>query len=189
VLATAFRNTPHYKTDYFRNGANYHLEPPNINGQFPALHLNFYAEETLLVNMYDSAEQRLPEHILDGFDHVHFHYLQAMSEIDWTNHVDAAFFNCRHNDEEWTGLWMTIMPSLVNFESMFCSVCSCHLPEFYFTKSQPCMRRTRITCRHCETNCQVKIVQVNNWIMGGLNYFVGPQQCAVCCVQGLLEQT
>eukprot|EP00978_Attheya_sp_CCMP212_P003886 scaffold8288_cov57-Attheya_sp.AAC.1 len=122
-------------------GADYHLEPPNINGQFPALHHNFYVETYLM------------------------------------NHAYTAFLNC-HNDKEQTALWMTMVPSLMNYESMFCSICSCQLPEFYFTKNQCHMKWTR-QARHCETNRWVKIVQVN-WILGGLSYFVGPRQCAVC---------
>eukprot|EP00978_Attheya_sp_CCMP212_P017301 scaffold46042_cov75-Attheya_sp.AAC.2 len=102
-----------------------------------------------------------------------------MSEIDWMNHVDTTFLNCR-DDKERTVLWMTMLPSLMNYESMFSSICSCRLPQFYFTKSQCHMKRTRRACHHhCEMNRRVKIAQVNR-ILGGLSYFVGPRQCAVC---------
>eukprot|EP00978_Attheya_sp_CCMP212_P001271 scaffold2630_cov72-Attheya_sp.AAC.1 len=101
-----------------------------------------------------------------------------MSEVDRMNHVDTAFINCR-DDEEGTVLRMTMLPLLVNYVSVFCSVCCCRLPEFYFTKNQRRMKRTRRACRHCETNCQVKVAQINR-ILGGLSYFVSPRQCARC---------
>eukprot|EP00978_Attheya_sp_CCMP212_P043832 scaffold293043_cov71-Attheya_sp.AAC.3 len=176
MLATAFRNMPHQETDYFREGAEYYRDPPNINGQFAALHHNFYVE-TDRVNIYD-ANRVLPQHITDAYDYTHNQQLQEMSEVDRMNHVDNAFPNCC-DDEERTVLWRTMLPSLVNYASVFCSVCCCRLPEFYFTKDQRRMKRTRRACHHCETNCQVKVAQIN-WILGGLSYFVSPWQCARC---------
>eukprot|EP00978_Attheya_sp_CCMP212_P001272 scaffold2630_cov72-Attheya_sp.AAC.2 len=56
MLATAFRNMPHQETDYFREGAE--------DGQFAALHYNFYAEMDR-VNVYDT-NRVLPQHITDA---------------------------------------------------------------------------------------------------------------------------
>eukprot|EP00978_Attheya_sp_CCMP212_P008663 scaffold20382_cov67-Attheya_sp.AAC.3 len=130
-----------------------------------------------LVNVYDT-NRRLPEHIRGTYDFTLNQHLQEMSEIDRMNHVDTAFLSCR-DDEEQTVLWTTMVPSLVNYESVFCSICCCRLPQFYFTKNQHRMKRTRRACRHCETNCRVKVAQIN-WIIIGLSYFVIPQQCAMC---------
>eukprot|EP00978_Attheya_sp_CCMP212_P037369 scaffold175527_cov64-Attheya_sp.AAC.6 len=176
MLATAFRNTPHRETDYFRVGAEYYREPPNINGQFAALHHNFYAEIDR-INVYD-LNIVLLQHIINTYDYTHDHILQEMSKVDRMNHIDTAFLNCR-DDKERTVLWTTMLPSLVNYVSVFCSVCCCRLPGFYFTKSQRHMKRTRQACCHCETNRQVKVAQVNR-ILGGLSYFVSPRQCARC---------
>eukprot|EP00978_Attheya_sp_CCMP212_P010038 scaffold24034_cov58-Attheya_sp.AAC.1 len=44
IFCRTFRNTPHRETDYFKAGANYSREPPNINEQFVVLHHNFYPE-------------------------------------------------------------------------------------------------------------------------------------------------
>eukprot|EP00978_Attheya_sp_CCMP212_P043610 scaffold287424_cov35-Attheya_sp.AAC.2 len=82
---------------------------------------------------------------------MHNQQLREMSEIDRMNHVDTALLNCR-DDEERTVLWMTMVPLLVNYESVFCSICSCRLPQFYFTKSQHHMKRTRRACRHSNTS-------------------------------------
>eukprot|EP00978_Attheya_sp_CCMP212_P034020 scaffold140531_cov55-Attheya_sp.AAC.1 len=97
MLATVFRNTPHRETDYFRVGAEYSWETPNINGQFAALHHNFYAEMDR-IKIYD-ANIVLPQHITDAFDYTHNHQLQEMSEVDRTNHVDTTFLNCRDDEE------------------------------------------------------------------------------------------
>eukprot|EP00978_Attheya_sp_CCMP212_P013258 scaffold33355_cov36-Attheya_sp.AAC.7 len=152
MLATAFRNTPNQETDYFREGAEYYWEPPNINGQFAALHHNFYAE-TDRINVYD-ANRVLLQHITDAYDYTHNQQLQELSGVDRMNHVDTAFLNCR-DDEERTVLWTTMLPSLHH------------------------MKRTRRACRHCETNRQVKVAQIHR-ILGGLSYFVSPWQCARC---------
>eukprot|EP00978_Attheya_sp_CCMP212_P007577 scaffold17503_cov62-Attheya_sp.AAC.1 len=109
MLAAAFRNTPHHKTDDYKEETEYYLEPPNINGQFAALHHTFYAE-THLVNVYDT-NRRLPEHILDAYDYMHNQHLQEMSEIYRMNHVDTAFLNCR-DDEERMVLWTMMAPLL-----------------------------------------------------------------------------
>eukprot|EP00978_Attheya_sp_CCMP212_P016339 scaffold42695_cov61-Attheya_sp.AAC.1 len=114
MMVTAFRNMPHNKTDYFKQGADYHLEPPNINGQFPALHHNFYVK-TYLVNVYNN-EQRLPLHILDVFDPVYYQQWRDMSDIDLMHHVGRAFLNCR-DDEKRTALWTTMVPSLQREET------------------------------------------------------------------------
>eukprot|EP00978_Attheya_sp_CCMP212_P040783 scaffold226300_cov48-Attheya_sp.AAC.1 len=63
LLVTTFRNTPHQETDYFKAGANYSREPPNINGQFVVLHHNVYPETTG-INVYDR-HIVMPQHILD----------------------------------------------------------------------------------------------------------------------------
>eukprot|EP00978_Attheya_sp_CCMP212_P006580 scaffold15278_cov37-Attheya_sp.AAC.2 len=101
-----------------------------------------------------------------------------MSEIDRMNHVDTSFLNC-HDDEERLFLWTTMMPPLENYESMFCLICCCRLPQFYFTKNQRRMKRTRRACHHCEMNHRVKVAQINR-ILGGLSFFVSPRQCARC---------
>eukprot|EP00978_Attheya_sp_CCMP212_P037623 scaffold179087_cov69-Attheya_sp.AAC.2 len=42
MLSMIFCNPVHHKIDLFRTSAAYHRSPPNINGQFPVLHHNFY---------------------------------------------------------------------------------------------------------------------------------------------------
>eukprot|EP00978_Attheya_sp_CCMP212_P043100 scaffold275133_cov65-Attheya_sp.AAC.3 len=97
MLATAFWYTPHQETYYFREGAEYYREPPNVNGQFAALHHNFYVE-TCKVNVYD-ANRVLPQHIINTYDYAHNHQVQEMSDVDRINHVDTAFLNCRDAEE------------------------------------------------------------------------------------------
>eukprot|EP00978_Attheya_sp_CCMP212_P015879 scaffold41044_cov68-Attheya_sp.AAC.4 len=175
-MVTTFRNTPHRETDYFKAGADYSREPPNINGQFVVLHHNFYPETTV-INVYDR-HIVMPQHILDAYDYTHHHQMGDMSELDRMNHVDNTFLSC-HDDEERTVLWSTMVPALVKYESVFCSVCCCRLPGFYFTKNQRRMKRTRRVCRRCEENRQEKIAQINR-ILGSLSYFLSPHQCARC---------
>eukprot|EP00978_Attheya_sp_CCMP212_P038774 scaffold195571_cov36-Attheya_sp.AAC.2 len=176
LLVATFRNTPHQETDYFKAGANYSRELPNINGQFVVLHHNVYPETTA-INVYDRRIV-MPHHTLDVYDYTHHHHLGGMSELDRMNHVDDAFLGCR-DDEERTVLWSTMVPTLVKYEAVFCSVCCCWLPGFYFTKNQCQMKRTRRACRHCETNRKEKIAQINR-ILGSLSYFLSPRQCAIC---------
>eukprot|EP00978_Attheya_sp_CCMP212_P045983 scaffold368430_cov59-Attheya_sp.AAC.2 len=57
VLATTFKGKPHHEAGHFRTGADYYLEPPNINGQFPILHHNFYPE-MLLDNLINNVAHR-----------------------------------------------------------------------------------------------------------------------------------
>eukprot|EP00978_Attheya_sp_CCMP212_P031632 scaffold120360_cov56-Attheya_sp.AAC.2 len=40
-------------------------------------------------------------------------------------------------------------------------------------------KQTRRACRHCEANRKEKIAQINR-ILGSLNYFLSPRQCATC---------
>eukprot|EP00978_Attheya_sp_CCMP212_P016146 scaffold42040_cov32-Attheya_sp.AAC.1 len=42
IFATAVCNMPHPKINYYRAGAEYFEDPPNVNGQFAVLHHNFY---------------------------------------------------------------------------------------------------------------------------------------------------
>eukprot|EP00978_Attheya_sp_CCMP212_P041029 scaffold230379_cov65-Attheya_sp.AAC.2 len=79
-----------------------------------------------------------------------------MSELDRMNYVDNAFLGCV-DDEEGTVLWSTLVPDV--------------------GKRQ--MKRTRRACRHCEANWKEKIAQINR-ILGSLNYFLSPRQCATC---------
>eukprot|EP00978_Attheya_sp_CCMP212_P021897 scaffold64378_cov66-Attheya_sp.AAC.4 len=72
-----------------------------------------------------------------------------------------------------------MVPTLVKYEAVFCSVCCCRLPGFYFTKNQRQMKQMRRACRHCETNRKEKIAQINR-ILGSLSYFLSPRQCAIC---------
>eukprot|EP00978_Attheya_sp_CCMP212_P039991 scaffold213560_cov66-Attheya_sp.AAC.1 len=44
IYATAVRNMPHPKINYYHVGADYFDDPPNVNGQFAVLHHNFYGE-------------------------------------------------------------------------------------------------------------------------------------------------
>eukprot|EP00978_Attheya_sp_CCMP212_P019469 scaffold54555_cov69-Attheya_sp.AAC.1 len=41
-IATAFRNTPHRNSNFLNVDSPYHRDPPNINGQFVALHHKCY---------------------------------------------------------------------------------------------------------------------------------------------------
>eukprot|EP00978_Attheya_sp_CCMP212_P014428 scaffold36751_cov71-Attheya_sp.AAC.1 len=176
LLATTIWITPHRETDYFKVGAEYSQEPLNINGQFVVLHHNFYPEMTG-INVYDR-HIVMPQHIIKAYDYTHHHQLGDMSELDRMNHVDNAFLNCRDN-KECTVIWTTMVPSLVQYESVFCFVCCCRLPGFYFMKSQRRMKRTRHACRHCEKNRQEKVAQINR-ILSSLSYFLSPCQCARC---------
>eukprot|EP00978_Attheya_sp_CCMP212_P033296 scaffold133765_cov60-Attheya_sp.AAC.10 len=120
----------------------------------------------------------MPQHIIDVYEDTNHHHLGGMSELDRMNYVDNAFLGCV-DDEERTVLWSSLVPTLVKFESVFCSVCCCRLPGFYFTKKQRQRKRTRRACRHCEANQKEKIAQIDR-IWGSLNYFLSSRQCATC---------
>eukprot|EP00978_Attheya_sp_CCMP212_P028645 scaffold99548_cov63-Attheya_sp.AAC.4 len=156
MLATAFRNMPHQETDYFKEGTEYYRELSNINGQFAALHHNFYAE-TDRINVYD-ANRVLPQHITDAYDYTHSQQLQEMSEVDRMNHVDTAFLNCR-DDEEWTRRMKRTRRACRHCETNR-QVKVAHINRIlgglrYFVSPRQCARCLDYRCKHEFTNGRV----------------------------------
>jgi hypothetical protein len=174
IFATAVRNGPHRKIDYFKDGAEYAYDAPNMNCQFSVLHHNFYGE-CFIGDVYDV--DPLPD-IHARYESVPNPVWDRMGEVKLMNHIDNAFMTCCNNGEQ-TDLWTSMVPSLLCYRFSFCSVCMSRLPYFYFSGSQRKTKRTRRACRHCEGNCNIKISLINR-ILGGADYFQAQRYCSVC---------
>jgi hypothetical protein len=176
IYATAVRNMPHPKIDYWRVGADYFDDPPNVNGQFAVLHHNFYGE-CYVEDVYE-VDPDAEFNVLARFESEPNPIWDGMTDEERMNHIDNAFIACQ-NDEERTTLWTSMVPSLLRYQFVFCSVCMCRLPNFYFSNSQRKTKRTRRACRHCERNRKIKI-QLISRILGAADYFQSQRECSNC---------
>jgi hypothetical protein len=176
IFATAVRNGPHRMIDYFKNGAEYAFDPPNLNCQFSVLHHNFYGE-CFVGDVYD-VDPVGELNTRARYESVPNPMWDQMGDLELMNHIDNAFLNCR-NDAERTDLWTSMVPSLLQYPFSFCSVCMCRLPLFYFSSSQRKSKRTHRACRHCEGNRNIKISLINR-ILGSADYFQAQRECSVC---------
>jgi hypothetical protein len=169
-FATLFKNQPHRKTKCFNVTSPYYLDPPNINGQFAALHHNCYPATRVddVYKVSPSASSNV---------HERFH---AEPNLVWNNledlaimrSIDESFIQC-NNDEERVILWKSLIPHLLMYDLVFCSVCGCRLPEFYFSSTQHDVPDTQRACRHCDMNRSIKLSAVS-WTLGT------PRRCTIC---------
>jgi hypothetical protein len=176
IIAMAYRNSPHPLMDHLRDESNYRQEPPNINGRFTVLHHNFFREANI-DDVYE-VDPHARFNVLHRFNSEPNRDWANMGEEELMNHIDNAFIACQDTEER-TELWTSMVPSLLQYSFVFCSICCCRLPNFYFTTSQRRMKRTRRACRHCEMNRNLKVSLVNR-ILGGKDYFQPQRECAGC---------
>eukprot|EP00978_Attheya_sp_CCMP212_P013929 scaffold35218_cov47-Attheya_sp.AAC.1 len=170
MLATIFRNPTHDKIDLFRTGATYHESPPNINGQFPVLHHNFYPS----VVQEDPFNLDLQYRPFPRNQHP----WHRMLDQNIVSTIDDGFLDC-FSTEQRSDLWNHTLPLILPYDNTVCSVCCCCLPEFYFTKTQRHHKRTQHACVHCDRNRQIKIGQITK-TLGAAGYFVTPRECVTC---------
>eukprot|EP00978_Attheya_sp_CCMP212_P012463 scaffold31098_cov47-Attheya_sp.AAC.1 len=181
MIATIFRNPVYDKIDLFRTGATYHRSPPNINGQFPVLHHNFYPSVEL-GQVYgipptdkDPFNLELQYGTLPGGVQ---HPWYGVSDRNIASRIDEGFLDCSTTEQRFA-LWNHTLPFILPKLNMLCSVCCCRLPAFYFTQNQRRSKRTQRTCVHCNRNRQIKIGQITQ-TLGAAGYFVTPRECMTC---------
>jgi hypothetical protein len=181
IIATIIKNVPHRKNDCLHDGPNipdgpqYWRDPPNINGQFSTLHPNFY--RACRIDTVYPTEPNVPSPILEASTEIPALWAD-MSDLELMNLIDNDFINCK-TDQERTFLWTSMLPSLLLYDFVFCSICCCRLPEFYFSKTQRLLKRSRRACRHCSANREIKISMITR-VLGKLGYFLAKRVCVFC---------
>jgi hypothetical protein len=178
IFATLFRHTPHRKTACFNHNKTYSRDPPNINGQFVVLHHNCYP--AAYVDDIYPVDPNNPADVRERFNATPNPLWDSMEEIDRMRSIDKSFIQCT-NHEERVALWTSIIPNLLMYQFVFCSVCCCRLPDFYFsTQQRHCtISDTQRACRHCDHNRSLKFLQVGR-IFDAL---IGTRLCLLCSTE------
>jgi hypothetical protein len=168
MLATICRNPIHHRIDLLREASWYNIAPPNVNGQFTQLHHNFNPSTYLglVYGIPPHDEETYPGDLYGAFNDGAQHPWRHMHNQDIVNNIDASFLDC-FTTEQRVSLWDRFLPWLATYMHLFCSICCCRLPEFYFTKSQRRRKRTERACVHCDRNRQLKISQVTQTLGAG----------------------
>jgi hypothetical protein len=159
IVATLFRNGPHHFHDTLQEAVAYELDLPNINGCFTPLVHNFFP--------------RSQSHIDPGPNE-----WSDLSHEQLVDLFDQTFLTCNNLDETRQS-WNRFVPLFDLYSSIFCSVCTLRLPEFYFSNSQLCNKRTRRACVHCDHNRKAKI-ELITCVLGPAGYFLPKCLCVSC---------
>eukprot|EP00978_Attheya_sp_CCMP212_P026845 scaffold89031_cov35-Attheya_sp.AAC.1 len=160
MLSTIFRTPVHDKIDLFRTGAAYHESHPNINGQFPVLHHNFYPSVELgQVHGIPPEDPFNLDLQYQPFPGRTQHPWHRMLDQNIVSTIDDGFLDCSSTEQR-SALWNHTLPLILPYPNLLCSVCCCRLPEFYFTKTQRHRKRTQRACVHCDRNRQITIGQI-----------------------------
>eukprot|EP00978_Attheya_sp_CCMP212_P045673 scaffold355797_cov71-Attheya_sp.AAC.2 len=173
LIATAFRNTPHRKSNFLNVDSPYHKDPPNINGQFIALHHNCYPATS--VDEVYATDPTSTSTVRERFHAVSNPLWDDMEDLDRMKTIDNSFIDC-YTDEDRILLWTSMVPFLLMYEILFCSVCCCRVPYFYFSMDQRHTKDTLRACRHCNRNRMVKFSAIH-LMLGVFGYFSGTRRC------------
>jgi hypothetical protein len=162
IVATIFRHGPFSFHDTLQEAASYEFDPPNINGCFTQLHHNFFPRS-------QSRSAPGPNEWSD------------LSHEQLVDLVDQTFLACNNLDETRQS-WNRFVPLFDLYSSIFCSICTLRLPEFYFSKSQLRHKRTRRACVHCDHNRKAKIELITR-VLGPAGYFLPKRLCISCGIE------